>query len=167
MASAEQQRRHDAAYWQKLKTDPERLNRRRARASAYERARHAKNPGLYAREKRRERAAERSREMQSRVLVVRAERAKRARARARKAGRTFAIGGLELPIPDRCPLAGIPLDYRDLHHTPTVDRIDNSRGYELGNVWVISWRANAMKREADLETARRRVALAANDNQDA
>jgi hypothetical protein len=134
----------------------------RAKKSAYEKARRAKNPeasrAADRKSKRRQRQAERQREIESRVLVVRGNRASKAKARAKKAGRPFNIGGLELPIPRRCPLAGIPLDYRDLDHTPTIDRMNNSRGYEAGNVWVVSWRANAMKREADLETAKRRIA---------
>jgi hypothetical protein len=80
-------------------------------------------------------------------------------------GRTFAIEGMVLPVPERCPLAGIPLDGRDWNHTPTIDRINNERGYEPDNVWVVSMLANIVKSNRDLEAARRHLArLAANDN---
>ena len=36
-------------------------------------------------------------------------------------------------------------------HTPTIDRIDNNKGYIPGNVAVISWRANALKKDASTE----------------
>jgi hypothetical protein len=68
-------------------------------------------------------------------------------------------------VPERCPLLDIPLDGRDRAHTPCIDRIDNARGYELDNVWVISVAANSVKHASDLETARRRIAQAANDNE--
>ena len=37
----------------------------------------------------------------------------------------------------------------------TVDRIDSSLGYVKGNVWVVSYRANAIKRDATPEELRR------------
>jgi hypothetical protein len=63
-----------------------------------------------------------------------------------------------LDVPTHCPLSGILLDGRDLHHMPTIDRIDNSLGYEPDNVWMVSHRANAIKHGADLEVAKRRLA---------
>lgn len=138
---------------------------RRVRKAAYERACRARNPEAWRnrdrRSKRCQRHKEREREMATRVLVVRGNRAAKARARARKAGRPFNIDGMELPIPERCPLSGIPLDYRDRDHTPSIDRRDNLRGYVPDNVWIISSRANSAKRDADVETARHRFAARA------
>lgn len=81
-----------------------------------------------------------------------------ARARARQAGIEFSIRPEDLlPLPEVCPLLGIGLDYstggkgrRWLAESPSLDRIDNSKGYVAGNVWVISNRANTLKRDATL-----------------
>jgi repressor of nif and glnA expression len=40
------------------------------------------------------------------------------------------------------------------HNSPTLDRICNGRGYVKGNVRVISWRANSLKRDANIEEIR-------------
>ena len=36
-------------------------------------------------------------------------------------------------------------------NSPALDRIDNTKGYIRGNVWVISHRANQMKVDANIE----------------
>ncbi len=40
-------------------------------------------------------------------------------------------------------------------NSPTIDRINSSRGYEPGNIEVISWRANRMKGDATAEEHRK------------
>lgn len=88
-----------------------------------------------------------------------------ARHRAKKRGIEFSITTDDIVIPERCPLLGIPL----LRHTgyrsdsnPSLDRIDNSKGYVPGNVQVISLRANRLKSDATLaELIQLTVALAA------
>ena len=55
------------------------------------------------------------------------------------------IGG---KCPTHCPILGIKLSIPDNHRAdclPTVDRLDNSRAYEKGNIAVISRRANIIK----------------------
>jgi hypothetical protein len=77
-----------------------------------------------------------------------------ARGRAIKRGLTFNIEVSDIVIPTHCPVLGLPL-YRTRRaitpNTPSLDRLENSKGYIKGNVWVISARANAIKRDASLE----------------
>jgi hypothetical protein len=52
------------------------------------------------------------------------------------------------PENNTCPLLNIPLDWdSDPKHptTPSIDRIDSSKGYIKGNVQWVSWRANTLK----------------------
>lgn len=75
-----------------------------------------------------------------------------ARTRAKKAGLHFNIEEAGGVIPAVCPVLGLPLaigvgtGFRDC--SPTLDRVDNTRGYVKGNVAVISWRANRLKSDA-------------------
>lgn len=80
-----------------------------------------------------------------------------AKRRARLSGIAFDISQADLlaTAVDACPVLGIPLAYARtngrLHDgSPTVDRIRNERGYIRDNIVVISFRANAIKRNASL-----------------
>lgn len=78
-----------------------------------------------------------------------------AKSRAKKKGLEFTIT-LEdiMPLPQTCPVLGIPLrrgQGTDDPHSYSLDRIDNSRGYVPGNVAIISVRANRLKRDATPE----------------
>lgn len=80
-----------------------------------------------------------------------------ARERAYKAGIEFDLEESDIDIPKLCPIFGTPLQMaagRVDDASPTLDRIDNSRGYVRGNVWVISWRANRLKSDATLDELR-------------
>ena len=54
-----------------------------------------------------------------------------------------------------CPVLGIRLDWTNLgrmvNGSPTLDRFYASHGYILGNVKIISWRANCLKRDSTLQ----------------
>jgi hypothetical protein len=74
-----------------------------------------------------------------------------ARKSAAKRGLEMAIDVEHIHIPDVCPLLGIHLirgldGNRD--HSPSIDRIDSTKGYVPGNVWIISYRANRIKNNA-------------------
>lgn len=74
-----------------------------------------------------------------------------ARRRARENGMPFSITLADITVPERCPLLDIVLKVGSGVQTfasPTLDRIENSKGYVPGNVWVISHRANRLKGDA-------------------
>lgn len=71
-----------------------------------------------------------------------------AKYRARRNGLEFNLKEDDFEIPLRCPILGVPLEYgkeKQTPNSPSLDRIDNTRGYTPDNVWVISNRANTMK----------------------
>lgn len=80
----------------------------------------------------------------------------RARTRAKRKGLSFTIDASHLSIPEICPVLGIKLSLRigkrgPCDSSPTLDRIDSSKGYTPENVEVISWRANRIKCDATPE----------------
>lgn len=73
---------------------------------------------------------------------------KAARYRAARKGLVFSITRDDIRIPQVCPALGIPLRFRNStadDSSMSLDRIDNTRGYEPGNVAVISLKANRIK----------------------
>ncbi len=72
------------------------------------------------------------------------------KCRAKKKGLEFSIILEDLYLPEYCPILGVKLDYsrNPGRHSPSIDRIDNSKGYIKGNVIVVSVKANAMKSDA-------------------
>ena len=78
-----------------------------------------------------------------------------ARRRSRKKGLEFTIGPDDFNIPEYCPVLGIPLTVLNSRvpgpNSTTIDRKDNSKGYVPGNVTVISYRANTLKKDAEVE----------------
>jgi len=68
------------------------------------------------------------------------------RSRCKRSGTEFLIHEVDIVIPEYCPLLGIKLDpWGDRDALPSVDRIDNTKGYIPGNIWVVSNLANRMK----------------------
>jgi hypothetical protein len=60
----------------------------------------------------------------------------------------------DITIPEFCPILGIKLEKgygTNRDNSPSLDRFDPSKGYLKGNVYVVSWRANALKRDGTLE----------------
>ena len=57
------------------------------------------------------------------------------------------------PIDHRCPILGIDFSFnKSKMEKPSLDRINNSKGYVKGNVIWISTRANLIKNDVDAET---------------
>lgn len=78
---------------------------------------------------------------------------KRAKRRAKEQGLQFEISVDDIVIPDKCPITGILLSVSDglwSNTSPSLDRIDNSKGYVRGNIAVISFLANNFKADYGL-----------------
>jgi len=62
---------------------------------------------------------------------------------------------MELSFPISCPILNVPLDYNSRGYCefkPSVDRIDSDKGYEQGNVQILSVKANRAKNNlSDIE----------------
>jgi hypothetical protein len=80
-----------------------------------------------------------------------------ARSRAKQNELECTITVDDIVIPEFCPALGIKLEARigagrsnreDIGTSPSLDRIDNSKGYIPGNAAVISLRANMIKTDA-------------------
>lgn len=81
-----------------------------------------------------------------------------AKKRVLSKGLDFSITKEDIIFPDICPISLLKLKvgYRKLTpNSPTLDRIDNTKGYIKGNIAVISNRANAMKRDASTKEIQR------------
>lgn len=77
------------------------------------------------------------------------------RSDAKKKGLDFTITEADVNIPDTCPVLGIPIictaGVSRTDNSPSLDRIDNMKGYIPGNVVVVSWRANLLKKNASIK----------------
>jgi len=83
-----------------------------------------------------------------------------ARKRAKQKGLEFDIELDDIIIPVKCPILGISLKSntgagagggKEYDYAPTLDRIDNSRGYTKDNICVISRKANSLKGDASID----------------
>ena len=80
-----------------------------------------------------------------------------AKCRADKKGVEFSIKIEDIKIPKTCPILGIELVHNPQangskggkENSPSLDRIDNTKGYHKDNIQVISHKANSMKFTAD------------------
>jgi archaellum component FlaC len=79
----------------------------------------------------------------------------RARQRAKRKEFEFNLEVEDIVIPLRCPILDIEIirnkkeDLKD--NSPSLDRIDNAKGYVKGNIMVVSNKANTMKSNASPE----------------
>jgi hypothetical protein len=75
-----------------------------------------------------------------------------AKRRAKDKGIEFSITDEDIVIPEKCPALGLVLrsgqGITGSDCSPSLDRIDNSKGYIKGNVAIISFRANTLKNSA-------------------
>jgi len=74
--------------------------------------------------------------------------------RAKRSGIEHNITIDDIIIPDFCPVLKIKLETgtrRNNQNAPSIDRIDNNKGYVKGNIMVMSVRANKLKKDATME----------------
>lgn len=77
-----------------------------------------------------------------------------ARRNAKRRGDECSLELKDIVIPEYCPVLGIKLQPGSHSHqdcSPSVDRIDSTKGYTRDNVWIISARANRIKNNATIE----------------
>lgn len=80
--------------------------------------------------------------------------------RAEALGLPFELTEEDIPLPEFCPVFGTKLVIgigKQSGDSPSVDRIDNTKGYVKGNVVVVSQRANSLKRDASFSDMQRMV----------
>lgn len=83
-----------------------------------------------------------------------------ARNRAKKNGTEFTIKETDIIIPEYCPVLQIKLvsvrqTRQNRDFVPSVDRLDNTKGYIPGNIEVISFKANRYKTDMSFEDIER------------
>jgi len=72
-----------------------------------------------------------------------------------------------ITFPITCPVLGIPLNDPSIPESSfSIDRVDNSQGYTVDNVRIISVRANRLKADATLEEMRAIVAYMEREGSD-
>lgn len=88
---------------------------------------------------------------------------KTAKQRVKKKNLDFDIVSTDIsPLPKYCPALGIEIKYGQTvcsGASPSIDRIDNNKGYVRGNVVVVSRKANAMKNDGSVDDLRRLLAF--------
>lgn len=80
------------------------------------------------------------------------------RRRARYIKVDFNLDESDIEIPEVCPILGLQIkrgkNKKPEDFSPSVDRVDPTKGYTKGNVQIISNKANAMKNSATPEELR-------------
>ena len=58
------------------------------------------------------------------------------------------------PKDGKCPIFGFELEFNNAgfrENSPSIDRIDSTKGYTVDNIQIISWKANRIKSYATVE----------------
>ena len=78
----------------------------------------------------------------------------RAKKRALTKGLEFNLTKEDVIIPDLCPILKVKFirgSYMEYEYTPSIDRIDNTKGYTKDNIQIITKKANSMKNSGSPE----------------
>jgi len=97
-------------------------------------------------------------------LSVEARLLRSAKSRAQRNNLEFDISIDDIIVPEVCPILGIQLNKEVSQRggqsdSPSIDRIDSSKGYVKGNIWVISLKANRNKGDFTLSQLENMVKL--------
>jgi hypothetical protein len=80
---------------------------------------------------------------------------KNAKKRAKYKNLPFNITIEDIVIPDVCPVLGIPIklgnSLEERNSSPSLDRIIPELGYVKGNIKIISFKANSLKKDGSVE----------------
>lgn len=128
------------------------------RINSYQRRRRREDPDY------KERTKQYARTYRTRKRIEALVRAAKIRSRTNglQHDDTF-LNELSKERPVHCPVCSTEFDYSyggkigPKNNGPSLDRIDCTRGYVAGNVEIICWRCNAIKREATFEELERIV----------
>ena len=74
-----------------------------------------------------------------------------AKSRSKSKSLDFNITKDDIIIPIKCPVYGVDLDIHNKTYAPSLDRIDNTKGYIKGNIMVISNKANRLKNSGTID----------------
>lgn len=89
----------------------------------------------------------------SRIKNIETYLLRNCRIRAKQKNLEFDLQKEDIVIPEYCPILLTKLECgtkENYTNSPSVDRIDNTKGYIKGNVQVISTKANKIKNEATI-----------------
>lgn len=78
----------------------------------------------------------------------------RSKTRAKKHNLEFDLVLEDIQIPQLCPILGIKMEFataKASENSPSIDRIDNTKGYTKDNIIICSWKANRLKNDFVLE----------------
>ena len=79
---------------------------------------------------------------------------KSSRYRAKRDGLSHTLTLADIYVPTHCPVLGLRLrpsaSGRAAPNSPSLDRVNPRKGYVPGNVLVVSWRCNELKKNATL-----------------
>ena len=135
--------------------DPERVTKKRAKTKEERKERRLATQRRYYKKHR-------EKEIQRRIDYKNADPVRyilqKIKWHAKRKGLDFNLTPQDIIIPDVCPILLIPLKFSTSKQracAPSVDRVDNSKGYVKGNVRVISQKANHLKSDMTKETIQR------------
>jgi len=85
---------------------------------------------------------------------------KAAQRRCKKSGVVFDITVEDVPpMPTHCPISGLELrrgtNGKPEAYSPSLDRVDNTKGYVPGNIQWLSYKANSWKGNMTLDQIKR------------